>query len=148
MLTIPAPHVHLVEFAGSSVNYRAYFWIERLPQDEEAKDRVRTAIYYAFKRHGISIPFPIQVQYNAETPASEPSDADRERWEKLLSSTDLFGLLAEGGSPPAGGRARVHVFGDGEAIVRQDEPGESAYVVCDAARPRHARSRQCGALRC
>jgi len=25
----------------------------------------------------------------------------------------------------------VHVFGDGEAIVRQEEPGESAYVVCD-----------------
>ena len=70
VLKVPVPHVHLVEFAGSSVNYRAYFWIERLPQDEEAKDRVRTAIYYAFKRHGISIPFPIQVQYNAETPAS------------------------------------------------------------------------------
>jgi small-conductance mechanosensitive channel/CRP-like cAMP-binding protein len=131
VLKVPAPHVHLVEFAGSSVNYRAYFWIQRLPQDEEAKDRVRTAIYYAFKRHGISIPFPIQVQYNAETPASGPSDADRDRWEKLLSSTDLFGLLAEEDRHRLVAESRVHVFGDGEAIVRQEEPGESAYVVCD-----------------
>jgi len=131
VLKVPVPHVHLVEFAGSSVNYRAYFWIEGLPQDEEAKDRVRTAIYYAFKRHGISIPFPIQVQYNAETPAAGPSDADRERWEKLLSSTDLFGLVAEQDRHRLVAEARVHVFGDGEAIVRQEEPGESAYVVCD-----------------
>ena len=131
VLKAPAPHVHLVEFAGSSVNYRAYFWIERLPQDEAAKDHVRTAIYYAFKRHGISIPFPIQVQYNAEAPPEGPSDVDRQRWEKLLASTDLFGLLTEEDRHRLVADSRVHVFGDGEAIVRQGDPGESAYVVCD-----------------
>jgi small-conductance mechanosensitive channel/CRP-like cAMP-binding protein len=131
VLKVPPPHVHLVEFAGSSVNYRGYFWVERLPQDELAKDRVRTAIYYAFKRHGISIPFPIQVQYNAEAAPAGPSDADRQRWEKLLASTDLFGLLAEGERHQLVAESRVHVFGDGEAIVRQEEPAESAYVVCD-----------------
>ena len=145
VLKIPAPHVHLVEFAGSSVNYRAYFWIERLPQDEEARDRVRTAIYYAFKRHGISIPFPIQVQYNAETPASGPSDADRERWEKLLSSTDLFGLVAERGLPPAGGR------GAGARLRRRRgdrPPGRARRIRLRRLRragARDARSRQCGA---
>jgi small-conductance mechanosensitive channel/CRP-like cAMP-binding protein len=131
VLKVPSPHVHLVEFAGSSVNYRAYFWIERLPQDEIVKDRVRTAIYYSFKRQGISIPFPIQVQYNAEAAPTGPSDADRQRWERLLASTDLFGLLADEDRHRLAGESRVHVFGDGETIVRQDEPGESAYVVCD-----------------
>jgi small-conductance mechanosensitive channel/CRP-like cAMP-binding protein len=131
VLKVPTPHVHLLEFAGSSVNYRAYFWIERLPIDEVAKDRVRTAIYYAFKRHGVSIPFPIQVQYNAEASPPGPSDADRQHWERLLASTDLFGLLSEEDRHALVAESHVHVYGDGEVIVRQEEPGDSAYVVCD-----------------
>jgi small-conductance mechanosensitive channel/CRP-like cAMP-binding protein len=131
VLKVPAPHVHLVEFAGSSVNYQAHFWIERLSLDEVAKDRVRTAIYYAFKRRGISIPFPIQVQYNAEASPLGPSDVERQAWEKLLASTDLFGLLTEEDRHRLVSESRIHMFGDGEIIVRQDEPGQSAYVVCD-----------------
>ena len=56
----------LVRFDSSSIAYRARFWIEDYERDEAARDEVRTAIYYAFARHGIEIPLPIQVEYRGQ----------------------------------------------------------------------------------
>ena len=61
-LRSPRPYVQFREFGPSSLNYRAYFWIDRLPMDEVVKDRVLSAIYYTLKRNGITIPFPIQIE--------------------------------------------------------------------------------------
>ena len=59
----PPPDVILGSFDDSAITYRARFWIEDYERDEAARDQVRTAIYYAFARHNIEIPWPIQVQY-------------------------------------------------------------------------------------
>ncbi len=67
VLTAPASDIQLVRFDNSSIAYRVRFWIEDFERDEAARDEVRTAIYYAFARHGIEIPYPIQVQYEQES---------------------------------------------------------------------------------
>lgn len=131
VLDVPSPRIDLSAFSDSAITYRAHFWIERLTLDDEAKDHVRTAIYYSFKRHGISIPFPIQVQYEAELPAAWPSASERQTWETLLAGTDLFGLLNDDDRHALASSSAVGPFGNGEAIVRQGEPGESAYVICE-----------------
>ena len=131
VLDVPPPHVVLSSFADSAITYKAHFWIERLILDEEATNRVRTGIYYSFKRHGISIPFPIQVQYEAELAPSGPTDQMRQGWERLLAGTDLFGLLGEPDRHALAATAAVQLYGDGESIVRQGEPGDSAYVICE-----------------
>ena len=121
----------LAAFADSAITYRAHFWIERLTLDEEATNRVRTGIYYSFRRHGISIPFPIQVQYEAEMAPSAPTDDMRRGWERLLAQTDLFGLLSEADRHALTASASARLFGDGETIVAQADPGESAYVIAE-----------------
>jgi small-conductance mechanosensitive channel/CRP-like cAMP-binding protein len=131
VLRTPPPHVLLVAFADSAITYRAHFWIERLTLDEEATNRVRTGIYYSFRRHGISIPFPIQVQYEAEMAPAAPTDEMRRGWERLLAGTDLFGLLSENDRQALAASASARLYGDGETIVRQGEPGESAYVIAE-----------------
>jgi small-conductance mechanosensitive channel/CRP-like cAMP-binding protein len=130
VLRAPAPMVHLIDFAGSSLNYRAHFWIERFPMDEEVKDRVRSAIYYALKRHAITIPFPIQVEYQGELAPPGPNRAAQQRAVELLSKTDLFGLLSAAEREALVELSPLHVFGDGELIVQQGSAGASAYVVC------------------
>jgi small-conductance mechanosensitive channel len=127
-LKAPAPDVLLVNFDNSAIVYRVRFWIDDYERDERARDEVRTAIYYAFARHGIEIPFPIQVQY--DKPWIEPDissrQQERERW---LSGVDLFaGLTGEQRQQIAAG-TRTRVYGDREAIVRQGEPGHSMFVV-------------------
>ena len=71
-LKTPAPDVVLAAFDSSAINYRVRFWIEDYERDEAARDEVRTAIYYAFARHGIEIPWPIQVQYETDWKEPDP----------------------------------------------------------------------------
>jgi small-conductance mechanosensitive channel/CRP-like cAMP-binding protein len=130
VLKAPAPMVHLTEFAGSSINYRAHFWIERYAMEDVARDRVRSALYYTLKRRGISIPFPVQVEYSAELPPPGPNAAAQTRARAMLAGTDLFGLLSDEERRGLAEVSPIHAFGAGESIVRQGDEGRSAYVVC------------------
>src|SRR3982751_3333080 len=91
-LLAPPPDVMLVRFDSSSITYRTRFWIEDYERDEAARDQVRTAIYYAFARHGIEIPFPIQVEYAREWIGPDLSSRQRSR-DRLLAGVDLFAGL-------------------------------------------------------
>ena len=56
VLRSPGPGRAARRFDASAINYRARFWIDDYELDEEARDEVRVAIYYAFARRGIEIP--------------------------------------------------------------------------------------------
>ncbi len=127
VLKAPAPDVRLRNFDGSSIAYRARFWVEDYEFDEEAQDEVRSAIYYAFLREGIEIPYPIQVEYSKEPPV--PLLTPAEERAQLLAGVDLFGALPEESRREIAESASMRLFADGEAIVRQGEPGQSMYVV-------------------
>ena len=124
----PPPQVAVTEFAGSAITYTALFWIEDYATDRTARDQVRTGIWYAFRRHGIEIPWPIQVQYQRrEMPAR--SDADVDLASALLGSVDIFGTLAPEERRSLALASKEHLFAAGEAIVRQAAPGDSMFVV-------------------
>jgi small-conductance mechanosensitive channel/CRP-like cAMP-binding protein len=127
-LKAPTPDIMLVRFDSSSVAYRARFWIEDYERDEAARDEVRTAIYYAFARHGIEIPFPIQVEYAREWVGPDVSKRQRNR-DRLLAGVDLFAGLTEEQRREIAAATIDKVFGHGEAIVRQGSPGNSMFVV-------------------
>jgi small-conductance mechanosensitive channel/CRP-like cAMP-binding protein len=127
-LKTPPPDVVLRAFDSSAITYRARFWIEDYERDEAARDEVRTAIYYAFDRHGIEIPWPIQVQYEREwgEPSAEAVVQERER---LLAGVDLFATLAPDQRRSIASAMTRRTYGDGEAIVRQGDVGGSMFVV-------------------
>ena len=128
VLETPAPDVLLTAFADSAITYRARFWIADYEMDERARDQVRTAIYYAFSRHRIEIPFPIQVQYELQPPGADEATRQRQR-EALLRSVDLFASLSDDERRMIAADTRTRTFGAGEVVVREGEPGQSMYVV-------------------
>lgn len=129
VLETPTPIVDLLSFDASAITYRARFWIADYERDEDARDEVRTSIYYAFQRKRIEIPWPIQVQYEREL--HEPDAETRvEEQERLLSSVDLFSSMTPELRLEIARAAPISVFGSGEAIVRQGEPGQSMFVMC------------------
>jgi small-conductance mechanosensitive channel/CRP-like cAMP-binding protein len=127
-LSTPAPDVVLGGFDSSAITYRARFWIEDYERDEAARDQVRTAIYYAFDRHGIEIPWPIQVQYEREWKEPSADEAVQER-DRLLAKIDLFAALADDQRRAIAAAMTRRTYGDGEAIVRQGDAGRSMFVV-------------------
>ena len=50
--------------------------------------------------------------------------------ERILASVDLFSTLSEAQRADLAAATVTHTFGDGEAIVRQGESGDSMYVLC------------------
>ena len=78
---------------------------------------------------GIEIPYPVQVEYSREWPAPDPA-AEQGNREKVLADVDLFSTLSEAQRADLAAATVAHTFGDGEAIVRQGEPGHSMYVLC------------------
>ena len=128
VLKSPAPDVLLVAFDASAITYRARFWIDDFEKDEIAKNEVRTAIYYAFERHGIEIPWPITVEYHREWPEANGEEKRRVR-EALVAGVDLFASLSDEQRREIAAGAVFARFGDGDAIVRQGQPGDSMYVI-------------------
>ncbi|HEU4939790.1 MAG TPA: mechanosensitive ion channel family protein [Vicinamibacterales bacterium] len=129
VLSTPAADVVLASFDSSAINYRVRFWIDDYARDEAARDEVRTNIYYAFARHGIEIPWPIQVQYEREWDEADPRERSGERG-KVLSGIDLFAGLDEETLGEIARSLTPRRYGNGEAIVRQGEPGESMFIIC------------------
>jgi small-conductance mechanosensitive channel/CRP-like cAMP-binding protein len=129
VLRTPEPSIVLADFGSSAITYRARFWVEDFANDELARDQVRTNIYYTFKRRGIEIPWPIQVEYNREE-VSERTGATTERYLEVLGQVRVFAGLNEQERHELAERSLERLYAAGEAIVREGEPGDSMFVVC------------------
>jgi small-conductance mechanosensitive channel/CRP-like cAMP-binding protein len=129
-LTIPSPEPKVIvqSFGDSAINYVAYFWVDDYGQEREARDQVRTNIWYEFRRRNIEIPWPIQIQYERdELPArTEPQIVSAAA---QLGAVDLFAGLDDRARHALSVSADEHLFAAGETIVRQGAAGDSMFVV-------------------
>ncbi|MDQ3068945.1 MAG: mechanosensitive ion channel family protein [Acidobacteriota bacterium] len=130
VLASPEPDVLLLDFAASAITYRARFWVNDFRLDDEASDQVRTAVYYAFRRTGLEIPYPIQIEYSRDEARADTEAADARRAGALAGVPMLAGLTAPERAM-LGAAAREQVFGAGERIVHEGSAGESMFVLLD-----------------
>lgn len=128
VLPAPPPDVLLLEFGSSSITYRARCFVQDMERSSLAQDQMRTAIWYAFQRHGLEIPFPIQVEYS---PAAMPAVAipEQERLPVLIGQTSLLGGLDSGARARLAESASARMYGAGETIVRQGHSGRTCFLV-------------------
>jgi CRP-like cAMP-binding protein len=118
----------LGDFSDSAITYRARFWIDDYGYDDEAYDQVRTNIYYSFKRHGIEIPYPIQIEYSRD---AGPARADglTDEFAALLGRSALFSALDESERLACAALGIERLYTTGEAIMREGEEGTSMFVI-------------------
>jgi small-conductance mechanosensitive channel/CRP-like cAMP-binding protein len=129
-LKAPAPEIIFEKFADSSLIFRVRFWIADFAQDYEARDQVRSNIWYTLRRRGIEIPFPIQVEMQREETEPRPPayfDALADR----LAGIDCFSSLDSGERAQLARTCRECLFGAGEPVVRQGDEGRSMFVVLE-----------------
>ena len=124
----PQPKVLVQSFGDSAINYIAYFWVNDYGMEREARDQVRTNIWYEFRRRNIEIPWPIQIQYER---TEEPVWNDRHvnAAAEYLSHIDLFAPLDSEARHALAMPTHHQLFADGESIVRQGAAGDSMFVV-------------------
>jgi small-conductance mechanosensitive channel/CRP-like cAMP-binding protein len=119
------PEILIVDFASSSVNYRIRVWTTDFAADMRVRDRVRSHIYYAFRRHGINIPYPIQVQIDQSPVADVSHVVDA----TLLDGVAIFATLTGEQREQLAAASRALLFEAGQDIVREGEAGTSMFVL-------------------
>jgi CRP-like cAMP-binding protein len=93
---------------------------------------VRSAIWYALHRAGMEIPFPsmnINVTEMNEVREERKQDEEYARRLDALSRVDVFRALDAGKIDRLSRRMRMIIYGPGEVVLRQGDPGDSLYVV-------------------
>jgi small-conductance mechanosensitive channel/CRP-like cAMP-binding protein len=78
ILRDPAPAVRTVEYSDFSVIYRVSFSVAKQEELAPTRDQFMTRLWYAVRRAGLTIPFPITMEYspgeNPGAPKVEPSE--------------------------------------------------------------------------
>ena len=113
--------VLVADFGHSAVIYRVRFWITDFAADELVRDQVRTLIYYAFRRHGITIPYPIQVYVEQD---AHKGDNSRRAIASSLAGVDILDSLDDEQRSTLVESARPLLYAAGEAIVLEAAPGQ------------------------
>jgi len=127
VLASPLPRVVLHNFGASAIDYRVQFWVSDYEHESAARDQVRTAIYYAFRRQQIDIPWPIQVEYGVDTVPSV--DMPRTAIASALRAVEIFAALSDQDIAELAAGSRERLYATGEVVVRQNAPGDSMFVL-------------------
>jgi CRP-like cAMP-binding protein len=123
----PPPEELLVDFAASAMTYRVRVWSTDFAADERIRDHIRSRIYYAFRRHGISIPYPIQVQIEQDA-AAAPVTGDDAR-ARSFDEVEILAALTAGQRAELAAASRSLLYAAGEVIVAEGDAGDSMFVV-------------------
>ena len=131
VLGTPSPDCFPVDYAESAVTYALRYWIADLVDDAAIDGEVRTRVWYAARRAGLEMPFPIRTVLTSATPA-EQANVEGEKADRVsaLGGIDLFAPLALAERVHLASSLRTERFGRGEQIVRQGDPGNSLYLIC------------------
>ncbi|MBI4602962.1 MAG: mechanosensitive ion channel, partial [Planctomycetes bacterium] len=129
VLRDPPPVVYLREYGSSSINYEVKCTIEDYERRPVIEDQIMDRIWYAFRRAGIEIPFPIQTVFEYRmAPESRPRKGlvDVER---VLAGVPLFAAFGREELARLAAAARVASYGLGEPVLRQGDPGDTLFAI-------------------
>ena len=118
VLADPAPQVYVTTYNDFSIDYQIRFAVADIATLPAVRDNFVTRIWYAAKRHGLTIPFPIRTvhHYNGAR-----LDRDSERQEIDRGHGAVGDVLPIDPTDIDAAETRVERYGAGEVIQRRGE---------------------------
>jgi small-conductance mechanosensitive channel len=124
VVTEPAPDCFPHELAESAVVYALRYWIIDFERSEPIDGEVRTRVWYAARRAGLEIPFPIRTLVTERAAIEDPTDHRLSALERV----DIFAPIERDERVRLAASMHEQHFGAGEDIIRQDAPGNALHV--------------------
>lgn len=132
VLDNPAPIARIKEYCDSSITYEMRFAYNDYANYHTLRARIIEKIWYAFRRNGIKIPYPVMdVRHRHIERKVDEELFERFRHEvrKRLDDVPLLAPLSTADKDLIDEGMRIEEYGGGERIVVQDELGETAYII-------------------
>jgi small-conductance mechanosensitive channel/CRP-like cAMP-binding protein len=129
----PAPIVYLRAYADFSINYELKCFIEDYDRRPLIEDEILQRIWYAFRRVGIEIPFPIQTSYEYKMSSASLAAKGAVDIERILGQVPIFAPLKSEELKQLAAAARVARYTRGEAVIRQGDAGDTLFAIAGGA---------------
>ncbi|HVG23268.1 MAG TPA: mechanosensitive ion channel family protein [Thermoanaerobaculia bacterium] len=123
-----AAYARVAGFGDSSVLYEIKYHMYDYSQRDRIDADIRKAIWYALRRNGIPIPFPIRTHVRYQPPAAHLQPGGAEIAERL-GRIDILSPLSPLAHETIAAATRVHTFAKGETIIRHGSAGDSMFVI-------------------
>jgi len=125
VLAVPSPDVYLAEFGDSAILYELRYWIVENERRVKIEAEIMRAVWYRLKREAISIPYPIRDVFLHRAKESHRPDEIID----LLKRVDILQPLKEEEITMLAEDLSHHLFGKGEAVCKQGDPGSTFYII-------------------
>lgn len=132
VLADPAPRVRLASFDDSAITYEIQVWSRAKGVSQlDLRSALLSQIWYALRRQGQSIPYPVrQLEPRREKPLETLDTPVAPHIGTLaLRSNTLFAGLKEEQQAALVEASQTLCFGPGEVIVQEGAEGDSLYIV-------------------
>jgi CRP-like cAMP-binding protein len=130
VVAMPPAVVEVEDYGDFAIKYRIHFWIRDYGRQERVRDAITTSLWYAFRRHEIEIPFPIRDVYvHQAMDASADADAFEQQRRTALRQVDFLADLDDSELDMLRSDLQEAVFGSGEIICREGDPGDAFFVL-------------------
>ena len=128
VLMDPPPEVHTLSYDDFSIAYEVRVYVEDYGRLLEIRDDFTTRIWYAAKRAGLTIPFPIRTLHFFDGQTLRADKAASDLAQGLSATTVLLPSETSDLAATGVGATMLH-FGAGEYVVRAGDDGGTLYVV-------------------
>ena len=133
VLRQPPPRARVARFDASGVVYELVYYLEDYPRIYDLQGEVLSRVWYAFRRHGIQLPYPgadVHLR-DAVKVADEARAAATGRIAALLGGVEFLEALTSEQFDRLAAEARIEPYPAGAAVVRQGDEGDSLFVVVE-----------------
>jgi small-conductance mechanosensitive channel/CRP-like cAMP-binding protein len=125
----PPPEVRIAEFAAYSIVYEVRFAYDDFSDLDRIDAELRYKLWYTLRRHGIEIPYPIQIEYHRQE-SPEPL-VTLPRLTGFLESHPLFQGLPYEVLEQMAREVRCLPYARHQVIFRQGDPPDGVYIIME-----------------
>ncbi len=124
----PYPDIRTLNYNAYTIDYESFVFISDYGPLNRIRSDFMTRVWYAARRYGITIPYPIQTMYKTEIPAAPRDEKDEYNALALLQGAELFQSLTPKECATITAEGRIEQFARGEHLFKEGEQGNFLYV--------------------
>ena len=131
VLRQPVPVARVARFESSAIVYQLVYYLEDYPRIYDLQGEVLGRVWYAFRRHGIDMPFPVAdvLWRDAARVTDDARAVEVGRIAALLAGVEFLEALTSDQLERLASESRIVPFPLGGAVVRQGDEGDSLFLV-------------------
>lgn len=133
VLAQPVPRARVMRFEASAIVYQLVYFLVDYSRIYDLQGDVLSRCWYAFRRHGIEMPFPVAdvLFRDAVQVAKDARAAEVARIGALLAGVEFLEALTSEQVERLASEARIVPFPKGGTVVHQGDEGDSLFLVVE-----------------